>query len=207
MGKIFVDVGISLDGFLAGLNPGPSNPLGDGGMDIHTWMFNQQAFLKHLQLGDGGETGKDNDLLTETFERTGACIMGKTMFMTGEHNWPEEAPFHCPVFVLTHEKREPWERKGGTTFYFINDGPESALDKAQQACGNRDIRISGGADVIGQFLNAGAVDEMIIHIAPILLGKGIPLFGQADKWKFGLEIAEVTHSLQVTHLKYRIMNN
>ena len=119
MRKVFVDVGISLDGFIAGPNGGPKNPLGDYGLKIHDWMFKQKAFLRHLGL-DGGETdGKDSEIIENIFTRIGANIMGKRMFEEGEGNWPEEAPFHTPVYVLTHQKREPWERKGGTIFYFV----------------------------------------------------------------------------------------
>src|SRR5438876_4136640 len=107
----------------------------------------------------GGETGQDNRVLEAILERTGASIMGKRMFEEGEPNWPEDAPFHTPVFVLTTEVRKPWERKGGTTFYFLNDGIESALRRARDAAAGRDIRIAGGANVIRQFLDAGLIDE------------------------------------------------
>jgi dihydrofolate reductase len=204
MGKIFIDVGMSLDGFIAGLNGGTKNPLCDGGIEIHKWLFNQKSFLKELGLGEEGETGKDNDLVIETFTRTGASIMGKRMFEEGEANWPENAPFHCPVYVLTKESRKPWERKGGTTFYFINDGMQSALEKAKKAAGTKDIRISGGANVIQQFLNAGLVDEFTIHLASIFLGKGIRLFDNYME-KINVEITDVINSSIVTHLNYKII--
>jgi len=115
MSKVFVDVGMSLDGFIAGLNGGAKNPLGDGGMNIHEWMFKQKSFRDHLGM-EGGETNNaDNDIIENTFNRIGANIMGKRMFVEGEANWPEESPFHCPVFVFTKEKREPWMRPGGQT--------------------------------------------------------------------------------------------
>jgi dihydrofolate reductase len=118
------------------------------------WILNQQYFRENLKLGTVGETGPVNDLLRSTTERIGANIMGKRMLDQGERAWPEEAPFHKPVYVLTHEKREPWVRPGGTT-YFINDGPERALELARESAGSRDIRIAGGADVIPQYLNLG----------------------------------------------------
>ena len=116
MSKVFVHMGISLDGFIAGVNRGPHNPLGHMGMKIQEWAFHQRAFREHLKLGQGGETGPDDDIAAATQERTGANVMGKRLFEEGEANWPEEAPFHTPVFVLTHERRASWERPGGTRF-------------------------------------------------------------------------------------------
>jgi len=195
-----------MDGFIAGLNGGPKNPLGDGGTEIHKWLYNQKAFLELLELGEGGETGKDNDIVNEIINRSGASIMGKRMFVEGEANWPENAPFHTPVYVLTHEVREPWERKGGTTFYFINDGIEIALQEAKQAAGDKDIRIAGGADTIQQYLNAGLVDDFTINFSPIMLGKGVRLFDNIDKSKFTIDIAEAVNSPLVTHLRYKLNN-
>src|SRR5512147_162590 len=122
-------------------------------------MFPQRNFRGILGLGDDGETGDDNRIIGEILRRIGANIMGKRMFEEGEANWPEDAPFHTPVFVLTHERRSPWERPGGTTFHFVNHGIESALERARAAAGGKDIRISGGANVIRQYLDAGLIDE------------------------------------------------
>src|SRR6266849_2928213 len=127
MSKVFFSLGMSLDGFIAGPNRGPSNPLGDRGVSVHEWAFRQRSFRQALKLGDGGDTGQDDRVVEAILKRTGASIMGKRMFDEGEHNWPEEAPFHTPVFVLTKEVRSPWERPGGTTFFFVNDGIDSAL--------------------------------------------------------------------------------
>lgn len=127
------------------------------------------------------------------------------MFKEGEANWPENAPFHAPVYVLTHEKREPWERKGGTTFYFINDGIESALKQAKEAAGGKDIKIAGGADVIQRYLNAGLIDEFTIHLAPVMLGEGVRLFDRINPESVKVEIADTVHSSQVTHLRYKIL--
>lgn len=206
MSKIFFGVGISIDGFIAGLNGSPTNPLGDGGTEIHQWLYRQKAFIDMLEMGDGGETGKDNDILDEIIDRTGANIMGKRMFEEGEGNWPENAPFHTPVYVLTHQVRDPWERKGGTTFYFINDGIESALEKAKKAAGNKDIKISGGANVIQQYLNAGVIDDFIIHLSSNIVGKGVRLFDNLDKDKFSVEIIEACNTTLVTHLRYKVNN-
>src|SRR6476469_3011383 len=162
MSKVFVSVGMSLDGFLApaGMElEHASDPTYkdwmNQWMELQKWIFQQQFFRQNLKLGDGGETGADNQLLEATFNRTGVSIMGKNMFAGGEQFWPEEAPFHTPVFVLTHEARSPWVRPGGTTFYFVNDGIESALRQAREVAGDRDIRIAGGADAIQQSLRAG----------------------------------------------------
>jgi len=206
MSKVFVDVGMSLDGFIAGPNGGAKNPLGDDGLKIHNWMFKQRAFLSHLKM-EGGETNNiDNDIIEETFNRIGANIIGKNMFVEGEANLPEEAPFHCPVFVLTHEKREPWERPGETTFYFTDEDIQAVLEIARKAAGKKDVRISGGARTIQQYLNAGLVDEFVIHLAPILLGAGVRLFEHLDKTKFSFEIKNINHSKDVTHLFYVIKN-
>jgi dihydrofolate reductase len=166
------------------------------------WIINQQAFRDHLQMGPGGETGPVNDMVQATFDRIGANIMGKRMFDQGEVAWPEEAPFHTPVYVLTHEKREPWERPGGTTFYFINDGPERALELAREAAGNKDIRIAGGADVIQQYLNMGAVDELEIALAPVLFGAGRRLFENISEPGPQFKIESVLDGPDATHLRY-----
>jgi len=178
-----VNIALSLDGYMApeGMTmenwdrPDYKNWGAKRGA-LMAWALNQQYLRERLDLGPGGETGPVNDLVRHTFERTGAHIMGKRMFEGGERGWPEEPPFHTPVFVLTHERREPWVRPGGTTFYFVNEGPERALELARDAAGDRDIRISGGADVIHQYLNLGVVDELEIALVPVLFGGGRRLF-------------------------------
>jgi dihydrofolate reductase len=150
------------------------------------------------------ETGEDNRLLEETYHRTGVSIMGKRMFDGGEQAWPEEAPFHTPVFVLTKEVRSPWERPGGTTFHFVNDGIESALRQARDVAGDKDIRIAGGAHVILQYLNAGLVDEFSIALSPVLLGAGLRLFDGIDPSRISLDIVEAINSPMVTHLSYAV---
>ena len=135
--------------------------------------------------------------------RTGAYIMGKRMFEEGEPNWPEDL-FKADVYVLTHEKRKPWVQKGTTTFYFINDGIESALEKAKQSANGKDIRLQGGANIIQQFLNAGLVDEFWIHISPAILSGGIRLLDNIKKDRFDIEISEVIPSTLTTHLKYKL---
>ena len=204
MSKVFFMMGMTLDGFIAGPNGGPTNPLGDGGPPIHAWVFEQQAFRSLQKIADDGETGDDNRLVEATLARTGATILGKRMFDEGEPNWPEEAPFHTPVFVLTHEARSPWQRPGGTTFYFVNDGIESALKQARRVAGNQDVRIGGGAQTVMQYLNAGLVDEFTLSIAPHFLGTGSRLFDAIDASKTSLEIVDAVPSRLVTHLKYSV---
>src|SRR5262249_43646827 len=140
------------------------------------WILETQYFRENLKMGSGGVTGEVNDMLRAMTEGIGASIMGMRMFEGGERSWPEEAPFHTPVYVLTHKKREPWVRPGGTTFYFINDGPKVALAAAKAAAGSKNIRIAGGADVIQQYLNMGVVDELEIALAPVIFGNGRRLF-------------------------------
>ncbi|MEO5501517.1 MAG: dihydrofolate reductase family protein, partial [Ginsengibacter sp.] len=142
-------------------------------------------------------------LIDDVFARTGSYIMGKRMFEEGEVVWPEDL-YEADVYVLTHEKREPWVQKGTTTFYFINDGIQSALEKAKQSAKGKDIRIQGGANTIQQFLNAGLVDEFFIHLAPVFLGSGIRLFDGIDNDKYDIQIAEVIQSNLTTHLRYKL---
>ena len=142
--------------------------------------------------------------MRETFERTGASVMGKCMFDAGEKMWPEEAPFHTPVFVVTHEKRSPWERPGGTTFHFVNDGIESALDQAREAAGERDVRIAGGGATILQYVNAGLINEFTIALSPVLFGSGVRLFEGVDASRITLEPVRMEPSPRVTHLTYAV---
>src|SRR6478672_1333178 len=193
---------MSLDGFIA-----PEGRMGDPRwmaqwMELQQWVFPQRFFQENLKLGEGGEEGRDNDILQETFERTGASVMGKRMFDDGEQAWPEEAPFHTPVFVVTHDRRDAWERPGGTTFHFVNDGIESALDQAREAAGDRDVRISGGAETIQEYLDTGLIDEFSITLAPVLFGTGIRLFDRVDPDRLALNQARTAASTRVTHLTY-----
>ncbi len=204
MSKIFFDAAISLDGFIAGENRGPKNPLGDHGLDIHKWMFVQKAFWEH-HGGNGGEvSGDDGKLIHDVFARAGAGIMGKRMFEEGEPNWPEDL-FKGPVYVLTHEKREPWVQKGSSTFYFTDNDIKTVLEKAKRDAKEKDVRIHGGANNIQQFLNAGLIDECTIHITPILLGSGIRLFENIDTNKFDIRISSIHPSDLTTHINYQFI--
>jgi len=203
MSKIIFDSGISLDGFFAGDNRGPRNPMGGVSGKIHNWILIQKAFWEYLGMDGGKQDGPDGKLIRDTNARTGAFIMGKRMFEEGEASWAEDL-YKADVYVLTHEKREPWVQKGTTTFHFINDGIENALEKARQSAKGKDIRIQGGANTIQQFLNAGLVDEFFIHIAPVFLGSGIRLFDGIDKDKYEIQIEEVIPSDLTTHLRYKL---
>lgn len=150
----------------------------------------------------GGETNSDDTIVREVFARAGAYVMGKRMFEEGEVRWPDNPPFRAPVYVLTHHRRDPWVRAGGTTFYFVSDGIESALEHARQAAGRLDVRISGGADTIRQYVGAGLVDEIAIHLAPLLLGSGRGLFDGAIESPRTIEPVAAVHSRHVTHLTY-----
>lgn len=214
MSKVFFSVGMSLDGYIApaGMELAHANdPTFNNWLDqwilLQKWVFQQRFFRENLSLGEGGETGRDNQMLEETFNRTGVSIMGKRMFDGGEQAWPEEAPFHTPVFVVTKQVREPWIRPGGTTFYFVNDGIERALQQARAVAGERDIRIAGGANTILQFLNAGLIDEFSIALAPVFFGAGVRLFDGIERQKMKVEIVEAIHSPLVTHLKYAVTAN
>jgi dihydrofolate reductase len=208
--RVFFDVASSLDGYIApdGMDMAHANdPEYKQWMSLwsklQSWVFQQKFFRENLKLGEGGETGHDNRMLEEMFRRTGVSIMGKRMFDGGEHFWPEEAPFHTPVFVLTHEVRKPWVRPGGTTFHFVNDGIESVLEQARKVAGNRDVRIAGGANVIQQFLNARLVDEFTIHYSPVFFGGGEQLFRGINK-DVNVKIKEVVASREVAHVSFQI---
>lgn len=206
MSTVFVSIGLSLDGFLApeGMtmeNPGHKNWGAKWGA-LMAWLIKQQYFREKLKFGPGGETGPVNDLVRHTFERAGAHIMGRRMFDQGEVTWPDEAPFQTPVYVLTHQARASWVRPGGTTFHFINEGPAHALALARAAAGNRDIRISGGAHVIQQYLNLGVVDEVEIALAPVLFGGGRRLFEHIRDPGPQFRIDRVLAGPSATHLRY-----
>ncbi len=216
-GKVFFSVSMSLDGFSApesmeGILATPEQRKQDPRlehwvaqwMQLQAWIFPQRHFRENLHLGEGGEEGRDNDIVRETFERTGASIMGKRMFELGEKAWPEEPPFHTPVFVVTHQQRAPWKRLGGTTFYFVDDGIHSALSQAREAAGHRDVRIAGGSETILQYLNAGLVDEFSIALSPVLFGAGTRLFDGVDASRIALEPIRSEPSPRATHLTYTV---
>jgi dihydrofolate reductase len=216
-GKVFFSVSMSLDGFIVPesmewLRATPEQREKDPRlarwmtqwMELQQWIFPQRFFRENLKLGEGGEEGRENEIVRETFERTGASVMGKRMFELGEQSWPEEAPFHTPVFVVTHEKRDLWKRPGGTTFHFVNDGIETALEQARQAAGDRDVRIAGGGTTIVELVNAGLIDELSIALSPVLFGSGIRLFEGVDANRVAVEPIRAEQTQRVTHLTYAV---
>ena len=203
MSKVFVDITTSLDGFVAGPNDSPELGLGEGGERLHEWVYGLKSWREPHGL-EGGEVNRDSEILEEAFQRVGAVVLGKRMFENAKE-WGDEPPFHVPVFVLTHERREPLEKKGGTTFTFVGDGIESAVEKAREAAGDKDVSVAGGANTVQQALGAGLVDEMQVHIAPLLLGGGVRLFDNLDPQRVQLEMDRVVESPAVTHLRFRVV--
>lgn len=189
---------LSLDGFGAGLNQNLENPLGIRGKELHGWMLKTKVF-QDMICGSGGSTDRDNDFAEKSFENIGANIMGRNMFGPIRGPWPnldwqgwwgDNPPYHTPVFVLTHHAREPLKMQGGTTFYFVTDGIESALAQAKAAAKNGDIRINGGVSTVRQYLKAGLVDELHLVYSPVLLGSGESLLSGIDLTQLGFELTE-----------------
>lgn len=208
--RTFADISVSLDGFVAGPAPSLEEPLGRGGEQLHGGVFRLAAWRQAHGL-HGGEDGPEARWVEEIVERTGAYVMGRRMFSGGEGPWEDdpnatgwwgdEPPFHAPVFVVTHHVRPPLELTG-TTFAFVTDGVASALAQARDAAGERDVQVSGGAEVIRQAIELGAVDELQLHTAPVVLGGGTALLsGVAPS---ALEIVETIATPQATHVRYRI---
>ena len=213
MGELTFEVTMSLDGFIAGPNPTLEKPLGEGGERLHEWMYGLASFRERHGL-DGGETNADSELLEESMARTGATLMGRRMFSGGAGPWEDDPnadgwwgddpPFHVPVFVLTHHARETKVMEGGTSFNFVSDGIEAALEQARAAAGDKDVLLAGGASIVQQYLKAGLLDELQIHIAPVLLGEGTSLFDRLGIEPLGLEATRVIASPSVTHLRFRM---
>jgi len=205
---------MSLDGSIAGPNQSVENPLGEGGDHLHDWLFKLKTFRAIHGDMSGGETGTNDDVLREAFENIGATIMGRNMFGGGHGPWGEppwkgwwgdNPPFHQPVFILTHFAREPFPMQGGTTFFFVTEGIESALKQARHAAGEKDVALGGGANVALQYLAAGLIDELEIHVVPVLLGSGTRLFDNFDYPNVKLEPIRAIAGPGVTHLKYRVL--
>jgi dihydrofolate reductase len=199
---------VSLDGYGAGPDQTVEHPLGVGGEDLHGWMVTTRTF-RELYGNADGETGVDDDFTSRGFENLGAWIMGRNMFGPVRGPWPDDEwrgwwgddpPYHVPVFVLTHHARDPIEMAGGTTFYFVTDGIEAALDRARGAAGDRDIRLGGGVSTIRQYLEARLIDEAHIAISPVLLGSGEHLMGGIDLSALGYRVAEHVNTPLATHV-------
>lgn len=213
MGKLRCQISMSLDGFVAGPNQSEENPLGLGGEDLHEWVVKLEAWRRQHGL-EGGELNASSAVIEEVQTNVGATVMGRNMFGGGPGPWDKDnpwngwwgdnPPFHTPVFVLTHHPRDPLEMKGGTTFHFVIDGIQSALEQARQAAGAKDVMIGGGANVVQQYLAAGLVDEFELHVVPILLDDGERLLEKVGDLK--LEQVRAVDAPGVTHIRYRVIN-
>ncbi|HWM64476.1 MAG TPA: dihydrofolate reductase family protein [Solirubrobacterales bacterium] len=211
MSKLRFQISVSLDGFVAGPNPSEEHPLGEGGEQLHEWALKLEAW-RRSHGREGGETNASTEVFEETLDNVGAILIGRNMFGGGpgpwgedpwQGWWGEEPPFHVPVFVLTHHEREPLEKQGGTTFTFVTDGIESALEQAKEAAGGKDVSLGGGAEVAQQYLAVGLVDEFWLHVVPVLLGGGTRLFDNLAGAEVKLEPDRAVATPEVTHLHYR----
>jgi dihydrofolate reductase len=203
MTTVKVDISMSLDGYVAGPDDGPEQPLGRGGEALHEWVVATEHWRKRHGY-EGGTPGVDSEASERMTAGVGAIVMGRRMFDLGEPYWGEEPPFHMPVFVATNRPQEAVVR-GETTFAFVTAGPEGAVDLAREAAGDGDVLVGGGADVIRQLLAAGAVDEMALHVVPILLGGGASLFAGLDPEAVRFEQVRALAGNGVTHLLLRVL--
>jgi dihydrofolate reductase len=211
MSKVRAQISVSLDGYVAGPNQSEENPLGEGGEQLHDWVVGLEAWRKPHGM-EGGETNESSPVVEEATANVGAEIMGRGMFGPPDGGpwgkdpwrgwWGEDPPFHMPVFVLTHHEREHLTLSD-TTFAFVTDGIESALGQARKAAGDKDVMIGGGADAIDQYLAAGLVDELELHVIPILLGGGSRLLENVGDLR--LEQLRAVEAPGVAHLKYRVV--
>jgi dihydrofolate reductase len=214
MSKLRCHISISLDGFAAGPNQSQENPLGEGGMQLHDWVIRLAAWREPHGY-EGGEVNESTRIVEESRENVGAGVMGRNMFGPpgggpwGDEQWTgwwgDNPPFHYPVFVLTHHPRQPLEMEGGTTFHFVTDGIEPALEKARETAGGKDVLLSGGAEVVNEYLAAGLLDELQLSVAPVLLGDGARLFDDLGDAKVQLEQVRVVEAPGVAHLTYRVV--
>ena len=214
MGRVRAIITMSLDGYVAGPDQSEENPLGIGGEELHEWMFPLKAFNERHGR-EGGEVTASSPVVEGWWENVGAIIMGRNMFGGGPGPWDEswrgwwgeDPPYHVPVFVLTHHEREPLEMKEGTTFHFVTEGIDAALDRARQAAGDADVTIMGGANAIQQYLAAGHLDELEISISPRLLGGGERLLDNLDGAEIELEQLRAVEGVGVTHVSYRVIKS
>jgi dihydrofolate reductase len=210
MTQITVDISMSLDGFVAGPHQSLEEPLGKDGLLLHEWIFGLATWREQHGL-EGGEHNADDERVAEALRLSGAVVMGRRMYSGGAGPWEadpnaggwwgDEPPFDVPVFVVTHHAR-PAETKGGTTITFVTDGVEAAVEQARAAAAGKNVTVAGGAVVVRECLRAGLVDELRLHVAPILLGGGVRLFDGVEPGR--LEPADVVSSTSVAHLTYRV---
>ena len=214
MSKLRCQITMSLDGYVAGPNQSLKHPLGEGGERLHEWFLPTKTFRAMQGDDGGGETGLNDDVARAAFENIGATIMGRNMFGPERGPWSadpwkgwwgEEPPYHHPAFVLTHHARAPLPMRGGTTFRFVTEGIESALAQAKKAAGGKDVMLGGGASVVQQYLASGLLDELELHIVPLLLGGGARLLDHVDGRKVKLEPVRTIGGPGVAHMKYRVI--
>ena len=213
MGKFRCHISISADGYVAGPNQSEEEPLGRGGERLHDWVVPLAAW-REPHGKEGGEVNESTPIMEESLENVGAGLMGRNMFGPpgggdwgdGEWKgwWGDEPPFHYDVFIVTHHPREPVEMEGGTTFSFVTDGIETALQRAKESAGGQDVMLSGGAEIINQYLAAGLLDELDLHVVPVLLGGGARLFEDLGDAEVALEQVRAVDAPGVTHVKYRV---
>jgi dihydrofolate reductase len=211
MSNVTCQISISLDGFVAGPNQSLGNPIGEGGMRLHQWAFATDAWNRQ-HGSEQGERTADSLVAEEVVQNIGAYVMGRNMFGPGRGEWDpswrgwwgEDPPYHTPVYVLTHRARGPVQMDGGTTFHFVTDGIESALEQARAAAVEKDVSIAGGASTVRQYLAAGLLDELYLHIVPVVLGAGERLLENVGDPT--LEPIKVVASPAVTHIKYRVVH-
>jgi dihydrofolate reductase len=209
MSKLRLSMAMSLDGFVAGPDQSESDPLGIGGEQLHEWLVPLKAF-RESHGEEGGEVNASTPIAEGILGNTGATIMGRNMFGGGpgpwndawQGYWGDDPPYHHPVFVLTHHPRDPLEMEGGTTFHFVTNGIESALEQARAAAGDQDVSLGGGAAVVQQYLAAGLIDELLISVVPVLLGGGARLFDNVGDAKPKLAQVEAVEAPGVTHIRY-----
>ena len=210
MSSVTCQISISLDGYVAGPNQSLENPIGEGGMRLHEWLFETARWREQQGLEPGARTA-DSEVVEEVFQNVGAYIMGRKMFGGGDGQWNmkwtgwwgDEPPYHTPVFVLTHQAREPLAMRGGTTFNFVTEGIDSALEQARSAAGEKNVVIAGGASAVQQYLAAGKLDELYLHVVPVILGAGERLLENVGDPT--MQPVKVIASPGVTHIKYRVV--
>jgi dihydrofolate reductase len=212
MARLRLSITMSLDGYVAGPDQSVENPLGLGGEALHEWAFATRAFRGAHEM-EGGETGIDDEIAADSLGNVGATIMGRNMFGGGPGPWRDDEPwngwwgddppFRTPVFVLTHHAREPLEMAGGTTFHFVTEGIEAALERAVDAASGQDVAVGGGAETARQYLGGGLIDDIQVHVAPALLGSGERLFDLPAGWQERYEVTRVVASPAAAHFRYR----
>src|SRR4051812_9070616 len=201
MSKVNADISVSLDGYIAGPNDVPGNGLGDGGERLHEWVYGLEGWREPHGMS-GGENNQDSEMMKEARAAVGALVRGGGMFDLAEEPWGDNPPFHADVFVVTHRPRETLVKEGGTRFLFVG-GIEDAVSQAKTAAGEKDVAVSGGANIIQQLIKAGLIDELQLHVVPMFLGGGRPLFAEMGQIEF--EPVRVVGSPKVTHLRYRLV--